>query len=90
MLDVKTTFRLQKPHCANFWWKHIKNESCKWYLDNKEQEVVFVVVSRMCTLLLSARYFVCPIENSGAKKQICPPLVWANVFQYAIKYTPSS
>ena len=45
ILDVKTTFRLQRPHCENFCWKHIKNESCKYYLGNKEQKAMFLVVS---------------------------------------------
>ena len=45
ILDVKTTFRLQKTHCENVWWKHIKNESCKYYLGNKEQKGMFLVVS---------------------------------------------
>ena len=44
ILDVKTALRLQKPYCLNFWWKHIKNESCKWYLDNKEQKAVLCCV----------------------------------------------
>ena len=38
ILDVKTTFRLQKPHCKHFWWKDIKNESCKCYLGKKRVE----------------------------------------------------
>ena len=46
ILDVKTTSRLQKPHCENFWWKHIKNESLKFHLGNKEQKAIFLVVSR--------------------------------------------
>ena len=46
ILDVKTTFRLQKPHCENFWWKHIKNERCKCFVGNKEQKAMFLVVSR--------------------------------------------
>ena len=46
LLEVKATFRLQKPHCKNFWWKHIKNVSTKCYLGNKEQKAVFLVVPR--------------------------------------------
>ena len=45
-LEVKTTFRPQKPHCEKVWWKHIKNERCKCYLCNKEQKAKFLVVSR--------------------------------------------
>ena len=33
-VDVKTTFKLQRSQWKNFWWKHMKNESCKWYLGN--------------------------------------------------------
>ena len=46
ILDAKATFKLQKPHCKNFWWKHIKNESCKCYLGNKEQNSTLLVVSQ--------------------------------------------
>ena len=43
---VKPIFRrLQNPHCENFWWKHIKSESCNYYLGNKEQKAMFLVVS---------------------------------------------
>ena len=65
ILNVKTTFRLQKPHFVNVWWKHIKNDSYKWYLDNKEQEAVFLVVSRMCTLVLSTRFFARKIRHAS-------------------------
>ena len=46
ILKVKTTFRLQKPRCEDFWWKHIKNESCKCYLGNKGQKAMFLAVPR--------------------------------------------
>ena len=46
ILDIKTTFRLQKPHCKYFWWKHIKNENCKCYLGNKNQNAMLLVLSR--------------------------------------------
>ena len=46
ILDVKTKFRLQKPHCKTFWWKHIKIESCKCYLGNKGLKAIFLVVFR--------------------------------------------
>ena len=65
IIDAKTTFRIQKPHCVTFWWKHIKNESCKWYLDNKEQKAVFLVVSRTCILVLSTFFFACPIGHAN-------------------------
>ena len=47
ILDVKTTFRLQKACCEHFWWKHIKNEGCKCYLVNKEEKAMFLVVSQL-------------------------------------------
>ena len=56
--DVKTTFRLQRFHCINFCLKHIKNESRKWYLDDKEQKAMFLIVSRTCILVLSTRFFL--------------------------------
>ena len=37
---------IQKPHCKNFWWNHNKNESCKAYLGNKEQKLLFLGVSQ--------------------------------------------
>ena len=57
----ETTFRQDKPHCLNFWWKYIKNESCKWYLDTKEQKAVFLVVSMKFTLVSSTRFFTSQI-----------------------------
>lgn len=37
------SFRLQKPHCIEFWCKYInkKIESCKFYLGNREQKQCF-------------------------------------------------
>ena len=46
ILDIKTTIRLQKPHCKNFGWKYICNESCKSCLGDKEQKAMLLVVSR--------------------------------------------
>ena len=45
ILDIETTFSLQKPHCKNFWWNYNKSESCKPYLGNKKQKLLFLVVS---------------------------------------------
>ena len=45
ILDIETTFSLQKPHCKNFWWNYNKSESCKPYLRNKKQKLLFLVVS---------------------------------------------
>ena len=50
LLDVKTTFRLQKSCYEDFWCKHFKNQSCKCYLGNKEQISMFLVVSRSYVL----------------------------------------
>ena len=62
VLDIQTTFRQQKPHCNNFWWKHIKNESCKSYLGTKEQKaMLLVVLDRTYILVLRAHFFACPI-----------------------------
>ena len=44
ILDIKTTFRLQKPYFENFWCKHIESESYKWYLVNKEQKAMLLVI----------------------------------------------
>ena len=52
IIDVRITFKQQKSHWVNFWWKHIKKESSKGYLGNKEQKAMFLVVSNMCTLVL--------------------------------------
>ena len=43
--NIQTTFRLKRPYCENFWWKHIKNESCKYYLGNKEPKAMFLILS---------------------------------------------
>ena len=37
---------LQNPHCKNIWWNYNKNESFKSYLGNKEQKLLFLVVSQ--------------------------------------------
>ena len=66
---VKTSSKLQKPYCINFWWKYIKNESCKWYLGSKELNLMFLVVSRMRTLVLSGHFFACPIERNRLKSR---------------------
>ena len=60
ILDVKTTFRLQKSHWVNVCWKHIKNESCKRYLGNKKQKAMFVVHFGF----EGAIYFACPIVRA--------------------------
>ena len=46
ILHIKTTFRLQKLPCENFWWNHIRKESSKCYFGNEEHEVMFLVVPR--------------------------------------------
>ena len=38
ILDIQTSFTLQKPYC--------KNESCKTYLGNKNQKLKLLDVSR--------------------------------------------
>ena len=47
ILNIQTTFTLQKAHWKNFWWNYNKNESCKPYLGNKEQKLLFLVVSQL-------------------------------------------
>ena len=97
ILDFKTTFKLQKPHFLNFSWKNVKNENCKWYLDNKEQKAVFLVVSMMFTLVLSARLFACPIGRAVWKvgrieRNLSTPYLtlllnrfcWPNCFVYVL------
>ena len=71
ILDVKTTLRLQKPHCGNFWWKHIKNESCKCYLGNKEQKAMFLVVSWSEVHFSFERTFFC-VPDGGHPKNRAP------------------
>ena len=61
ILDVKTTFKQQKSHCVNFRWKHIKKESCKGYLGDKEQKAIFLVVSDTCTLVLRGPFNCVPL-----------------------------
>ena len=49
--------RLQKFHCKNFSWKHIKNEGCNCYLSNKKQKAIFPsCFSIGCALFLCARF----------------------------------
>ena len=56
ILDIPTTFRLQKPQCKNIRWRYSKNESHKSCLGNKEQNAMFPVVCRhalwFCTPVL--------------------------------------
>ena len=61
ILDIQTTFRVQKFYCKNFRWKYIKNERCKSHLGNKEQKAIFLVVSRSDVYfgILRARIFYC-------------------------------
>ena len=42
-LDVKTTLTLQKPSLRKL--LDIKNKGCKCYLGNKEQKIMFSIVS---------------------------------------------
>ena len=66
IFGLKTAFRLQKPHCKNFWWKHIKNEGCKCYLDSKEQKGMFLVVSRSGVHFgFEHPFFTCPIRRAS-------------------------
>ena len=65
ILDIKTTFRLQKPHCKYFWWKHIKNENCKCYLGNKDQNAMLLVLSRSDVHFGFEHPFLC--ARSGAQ-----------------------
>ena len=66
VLDIKITFRQQKPHCKNFWWKHIQNESWKSCLDYKEQRPMFLVVSRSDVHFgFRHRFFACPIRRAS-------------------------
>ena len=71
---------IQKAHSENFWWKHIKNESCKCYLGNKEQKAMFLVVSRSNLHFgfdhpFFFFFFACPIgrESKIARPKIRPP-----------------
>ena len=68
-MDVKTTFRPQKPHCKNFWWKHIKNGSCKCYLGNKKQKTTFLDVPIRRVLWYWATIF--SRSRSGAQIKLC-------------------
>ena len=73
ILDFQTTFILQKPHCKNFWWNYNKKESCKPYLGNKEQKLLFQVVcqSDVHTDFDFARRFFCGPDQ--ARKYNCAP-----------------
>ena len=46
ILDIQTTFRLQKLYCKNYRGYCIKNENHKTNLCNKEQEPMVPVVTR--------------------------------------------
>ena len=69
ILDIQTTFRIEKLHFKNFWWEweYIKNKSCKSYLGNKEQMNVsswfLMFLDRTCTLcahFFFFFFFACP------------------------------
>ena len=65
ILDTKTTVRLQKPHCKNFWWKHI-NKSCKSCLGNKKQKAMFLVMSWSDVHFgFDHQLFACPIGSAN-------------------------
>ena len=81
ILDVKTTFRLQKLNCKNFWRKHIRNESFKCYLGNKEQKAMFLVVFRsdvhfgfLAPIFLRPILLVRP-KNRAPRKEFVHPWV---------------
>ena len=59
---------LQNPHCKNIWWNYNKNESFKSYLGNKEQKLLFLVVSQLDL----------PIEIDFAPVFFCVPYQGAN------------
>ena len=66
ILDIKTTIRLQKPHCKGFWWEVIWNKSCKFLLEQKEQKAMFLVVSRSDVHFgFDHSFFVCPNERES-------------------------
>ena len=46
ILAIQATFTLQKRYCKTFWWNNNKNESWKPYLGNREQKLLFLVVSQ--------------------------------------------
>lgn len=50
-LDVKATFRLQKPYCKTF-DGDIKTESWKCYFGNKEQKQPIFCLYQTCTFVL--------------------------------------
>ena len=58
ILDIKTTFRLEKPHCKDVWWKLINNEAVrviklKW--NNKQ--CFSLCLDWMWSLGLSGHFF---------------------------------
>ena len=56
---------LQNPHCKNIWWNYNKNESFKSYLGNKEQKLLFLVVSQLdlpIEIDFAPVFFACPIR----------------------------
>ena len=58
--------KLQKPHCKKFWWTYNKNESCRSYLGNKKQKLMFTVVSRSDGHFgFECPSFVCPIVRAS-------------------------
>ena len=46
ILAIEATFTPQKPYCKNFWWNYNKNENWRSYLGNREQRLLFLVVSQ--------------------------------------------
>ena len=67
IIDIKP----QKPHCKNFWWKCIENESRQSYLGNKEQKATFSAVSRLDADFGFARQFFA-YQTGRARKIMLP------------------
>ena len=43
ILDIQTILIVQNARYQRFWWKHIKNKSCKFILGEKEQKSMLLV-----------------------------------------------
>ena len=66
VLDIKTTIRLQKLHCKNFWLKNVCNERGNSCFDDKEQKARFMVVSRSDLHIdFDHPFFACPIRRAN-------------------------
>ena len=88
ILDVKTTLRLQKPHCENIWTLKIKVISA--HLGNKEHKAMFLVVSRSDVQFGFEHPFLWVLDRAPKQKFVHPWIsktIYRLYFLFAVNYT---